>query len=393
MDDNKFVTSFITDFDVSSEKPFPIMGHITWIGIVEDIFDPWKLHRVRVRVIGFYNSDRVKMPTETLPWATVILPSTGANSTSRLQLGDWVTGFFLDGLEGQRPTVLGKYDGVYSQNPDLITNRLLDPNYGNSLLKNTSYAVNQLTPEQQKMLRSYPKPALGTFKQIYDRPTSPLLSQGIVEGTAVGVANKKRAHVCDISGAMKTAAAVARAAFGILMQGIRAAVRAVLTVLGFNPESESGRFLQLALLIIRGIKYAQAFIAEINDYAQIFIFYARQVRAMIDWILNLPKALAAMLAGCLNELLNAVSVGFSALIGGSVGGELQKSLEAVNVIVESGKKLINDTTKLLTVPGQVVDALATPTTAADQAKTINSILTFTSSFSTSNNSLSSISRP
>jgi hypothetical protein len=167
----------------------------------------------------------------------------------------------------------------------------------------------------------------------------------------------------------------------------------VLTALGFNPESESGRFLQLALLIIRGIKYAQAFIDEINDYAQVFIVYAKQVRAMIDWILNLPKALAAMLAGCLNELLNAVSVGFSSLVGGSIGVDLQQSLKVVNDIVDSGKKLINDTTKLLTVPGQVVDALARPSTSETQNAALNTVLTFTSSFSTSNNSLSSISRP
>jgi hypothetical protein len=391
MDDNTFVTRFVTDFEVNSQNQ--IIGFILWVGVVEDIFDPLKLGRVRVRAIGFHNPDRVKMPTETLPWATVIKSPTGADSNSRLGMGDWVTGYFLDGLEGQRPTVLGKYDGVYSRDPNLISNRLLDPNYGNSIFKNTTYAVNQLTPEQKKMLRSYPKPALGTLKQIEDRPTVPLLSQGIVEGTAVGVANKNRAHVCDISGAMKTAAAAARIAFGVLMKAIRAAVRAVLTALGFNPESESGRFLQLALLIIRGIKYAQAFIDEINDYAQVFIFYAKQVRAMIDWILSLPKALAAMLAGCLNELLNAISVGFSSLVGDSVGVDLQQSLKVVNDIVDSGKKLINDTTKLLTVPGQVVDALARPSTPETQNAALNTILTFTSSFSTSNTSTSNAQRP
>ena len=383
----------ITDWEVTPLPHSQIIGFVLWVGIVEDIFDPLKLGRVRVRAIGFHNPDRVKMPTATLPWATVIKSPTGSVGTSRLEIGDWVTGYFLDGLEGQRPTILGKYDGVYSQNPNLISKELLDPNYGNSIFKNTRYADTQLTPEQEKMLRSYPKPALGTLKQIQDRPTVPLLSQGIVEGTAVGVANKNRVHVCDISGAMKTAAAAARIAFGVLMKAIRAAVRAVLTALGFNPESESGRFLQLALLIIRGIKYAQAFIDEISDYAQVFIFYAKQVRAMIDWILSLPKALAAMLAGCLNELLNAISVGFSSLVGGSVGVDLQQSLKVVNDIVDSGKKLINDTTKLLTVPGQVVDALARPSTPETQNAAINTILTFTSSFSTSNTSLSSISRP
>ena len=390
MDDNTFIKILRPEFEVNSQNQF--VGFVLWVGIVEDIFDPSKLGRVRVRAIGFHNPDRIKMPTASLPWAPVIKSPTGADSNSRLGMGDWVTGYFLDGLEGQRPTVLGKYDGVYSRDPNLISNILLDPNYGNSIIQNTDYAQSQLTDEQKKMLRSYPKPALGTLKQIRDRPTVPLLSQGIVGGTAVGNANKNRAHVCDISGGMKTAAAYARIAFGALMQVIRAAVRGVLTALGFNPESESGRFLQLALVIIRGIKYAQAFIDEISDYAQVFIFYAKQVRAMIDWILSLPKALAGMLAECLNELLNAITSAFPTLIGGP-GGDLTQSLKAVNDIVEFGTKLVNDTTKLLTVPGQVVEALATPSTPTTRDQAFNTILTFTSSFSTSNTSTRNAQRP
>jgi hypothetical protein len=376
-------------------------GYVVWHGVVEDIFDPRKLGRVRVRIIGWHSLDRGKMPTNTLPWAQVVKATTGSSQSSNLQLNDWVTGYFLDGFDGQRPSILGKYDGITHEKAEDLS-RIIPPNERDFIIPGSlsgtgldiggGYGV-ELTAAQLEMLRHYPKPALNIVLQPGNAPSNPPLSHGTVAGTAVGVANKNRVHVCDISGAMKTAAAVARAAFGILMKGIRAAVRAVLTALGFNPESESGRFLQLALVIIRGIKYAQAFIAEINDYAQIFIFYAKKVRAMIDWILSLPKSLAAMLAGCLNELLNAVSVGFSALIGGSVGGELQKSLEAVNVIVESGKKLIDDTTKLLTVPGQIVEALATPASPEAQAAARNTILSFTSGFSTTSDSTSNVQRP
>lgn len=379
-----------------------IAGFVIWHGIIEDIADPLLLGRVKARAIGFHNSDRAKMPTAALPWAQPLIPSSGANSTSRLGIGEWVTGYFLDGFDAQRPIILGKLGGINPKDVNELDRPLLaepvvvsssaddflrEAFAGRDPLKldRSRFAEERLTPEQKKLLQFQPKPALGVFFKRRDRPDTPALAQELVNGTPVGIANKNRVHVCDISGAMRTAAAVARAAFGILMKGIRAAVRAVLTALGFNPESESGRFLQLALVIIRGIKYAQAFIAEINDYAQIFIFYAKQVRAMIDWILSLPKSLAAMLAGCLNELLNAVSVGFSALIGGSVGGELEKSLEAVNVIVESGKKLIDDTTKLLTVPGQIVEALATPASPEAQAAARNTILSFTSGFSTTSN--------
>lgn len=383
----------ITDWEVTSPPQSQIIGFVLWVGIVEDIFDPLKLGRVRVRAIGFHNPDRVKMPTATLPWATVIKSPTGSVGTSRLEIGDWVTGYFLDGLEGQRPTILGKYDGVYSQNPNLISKELLDPNYGNSIFKNTSYMAGQLTPEQEKMLRFYPKPALGTLKQIQDRPTVPLLSQGIVEGTAVGKANKNRVHVCDISAEMKKAAAYTRVAFGVLMQGIRKAVKAVLALLGIKPDSESTRFIELARKIKRAIEFAQRFVKTINDYATIVVYYAKQVRAMIDWILSLPKALAAMLAGCLNELLSSAAAGFSALVAGSVGLDLGNSIKEITEIVDSSKKLINDTTNLLTIPGRVVDALATPSTPETQNQAINTLLTFTNSFSSSNNSISNISRP
>ena len=113
---------------------------------------------------------------------------------------------------------------------------------------------------------------------------------------------------------------------------------------------------------------------------------------MIDWILSLPKALAGMLAECLNELLNAITSAFPTLIGGP-GGDLTQSLKAVNDIVEFGTKLVNDTTKLLTVPGQVVEALATPSTPTTRDQAFNTILTFTSSFSTSNTSTRNAQRP
>ena len=99
-------------------------GFHWWIGEVEDHMDPAQLGRVRVRIIGWYTGNRTKddgsdsylqtLPTEMLPWATVLLPTDkpqtkNGGTTTELQPGSEVLGFFLDGEEAQLPCVLGAF--------------------------------------------------------------------------------------------------------------------------------------------------------------------------------------------------------------------------------------------------------------------------------------------
>ena len=80
-------------------------------GEVEDVQDPKKMNRVRVRCHGYYgNADEVA--TTDLPWATVMMPSTSQSSkgfgrTHELEVGSWVIGFFRDGSSAQDPLVMG----------------------------------------------------------------------------------------------------------------------------------------------------------------------------------------------------------------------------------------------------------------------------------------------
>ena len=105
-------------------------GFHWWIGEVEDHMDPAQLGRVRVRIIGWYTGNRTKddgsdsylqtLPTEMLPWATVLLPTDkpqtkNGGTTTELQPGAEVLGFFLDGEDAQQPVIMGlfpKYDNV-----------------------------------------------------------------------------------------------------------------------------------------------------------------------------------------------------------------------------------------------------------------------------------------
>ena len=97
----------------------------TWFtGIVEDITDPRNLNRVKVRCLGYHTTDAGELPTEKLPWATVMMPVTSASVKENggnhhleavvkdkkgniTEAGSWVVGFFRDGPSAQDPMVMG----------------------------------------------------------------------------------------------------------------------------------------------------------------------------------------------------------------------------------------------------------------------------------------------
>lgn len=97
-------------------------GFVWWIGIVEDVEDPLLLGRAKVRIFGYHpkyvNQSSTTgdvnnlLPTADLPWATVVMPPNLPNFYGRLRLGEWVLGFFLDGVEAQEPAILGYIPGI-----------------------------------------------------------------------------------------------------------------------------------------------------------------------------------------------------------------------------------------------------------------------------------------
>lgn len=85
-------------------------------GVVEDVNDPEKTGRVRVRCYGFHSENKSNIATEHLPWATVAMPvtsssSSGLGSSHGLLAGASVIGFFRDGDECQDPVVMFTYNG------------------------------------------------------------------------------------------------------------------------------------------------------------------------------------------------------------------------------------------------------------------------------------------
>ena len=102
-------------------------GFTWWIGEVEDKNDPQQLGRVRVRIVGWYTGGPSNeaylstVKTEDLPWAAVLLPTDqpgikNTGTTTELEVGAQVMGFFLDGEEAQLPVVMGSFRGLRNSN-------------------------------------------------------------------------------------------------------------------------------------------------------------------------------------------------------------------------------------------------------------------------------------
>jgi len=117
-------------------------GFVWWHGVVEDVNDPEKMGRLRVRVLGWHTDNKTSMgiPTEDLPWATVLMPITTSSMTglgrspTGIIPGSWVIGFFLDGEAAQQPFVLGSYGGT--QKPDTDGVDVPYNDFGKSIKKN-----------------------------------------------------------------------------------------------------------------------------------------------------------------------------------------------------------------------------------------------------------------
>lgn len=90
-------------------------GFRWFIGIVEDIDDPKKLGRAKVRILNEHD----EVETDNIPWAHVMMPTTsagveGVGETPYLSVGSRIVGFFMDGGEKQMPMIIGSFPTIPS---------------------------------------------------------------------------------------------------------------------------------------------------------------------------------------------------------------------------------------------------------------------------------------
>lgn len=87
---------------------------VPFIAKVEDVDDPRKVGRVRLRVINHHGDD---ISTEQLDWATPIIANSASlegvgTSPTSLEVGSTVVGFYLDGHQRSMPLILGSIAAI-----------------------------------------------------------------------------------------------------------------------------------------------------------------------------------------------------------------------------------------------------------------------------------------
>lgn len=87
-------------------------GCVTAFGVVESRFDPLFLGRLKVRYFAWHTGDKSLIPTEDLPWSTLMVGVDNGRNSVGPKEGDWVFAIFLDGIIAQKPMVLGVVPGI-----------------------------------------------------------------------------------------------------------------------------------------------------------------------------------------------------------------------------------------------------------------------------------------
>jgi hypothetical protein len=324
-------------------------GFVWWTGIVQNSKDPLGTGSVRVRIIGLHPfedetglPDESLVPEEKLPWAQVLLAPNAAMTTSNLREGDWVFGFFQDGEQAQIPVVMGMYPGFQSKQ-------------------------SQIVYEQSERIQTNPPnvPETVVIRKEGEQTTS-RTARGELEGTQIEKSNKELAHVCDVSNSVNKIVGEVKIVIGTVFRAIKEAVRALLVSLAGDPSGEIRKLFEFVKSINTAIKEVLEFYEEeIKPYIDGIIKIARNIRAMIDYILSLPDRLIAFLSECIAQFTASIAAGFSDLTT-SLAADLDLGIDFTEVgkelatLRERSGQIFDAAVNIVSVPAQFANAILTP---------------------------------
>ena len=301
-------------------------GFNWWVGVVEDRMDPLKMGRCRVRIFGHHTDNKKLLPTADLPWAQVILPVNSSQSFAPPKEGEFVTGYFFDGVSAQAPVMTGVIPGLKAA-----------PG-GDAGFKDPR------TPEQ---IKAAPKPPAGVVIETVGQPTVPPIARSVVSNTSQGAAANNRVHNCDICAGLDKDVAVLKSKVMGFVKQLRLATEALFAGYGTNPLVEQAKATVKALK--QKIKLIQKELKAITDEIKAYKAYIDYLKKLIAYINSLPAELQKIFAQCLSEATASLSQALSAqasLVDASAS--LAAAQAAAQAVIDSKSDIASGNTTTVT---------------------------------------------
>lgn len=143
-------------------------------------------------------------------------------------------------------------------------------------------------------------------------PTTAIWSMGIIGNTSIDVTNNKLVHSCDFANDLKKNIGLKKFLKAIA-KWIREGIRSIMRLLGFSdPSGSFSEVINMLKSVAEYINYInEEFIQPIIEFEKYVLAVLVKIRAIIQWILSLPKKFLEMLRDCLGNLLSVLGDIFS----------------------------------------------------------------------------------
>lgn len=312
-------------------------GFYWWVGVVEDNKgDPLGLGRCKVRIFGWHTENLQEMPTEDLPWAQVLLSPSSAMSATSVHEGDYVVGFFQDGMSAQAPVIFGIYNGIETQEPDTskgFSSQVKVSPANENIINGLDLPDSTITANNEILV---PVPPRGVVDRKIGEPNTPRPYRGVIANTMISRSNSNLSHVCgfkfninvNVDLGLGTITAVQRLATA-LQRGIRdgkkgfanvvrAQIAKIISTLrkGLDAIVKAVGSADVTGVVSVSFSAVKEIISQLNSYLSqaadmvynvgLAIGVVQGIQEFINWISTLPQNIKNIFLNCLNNFTRSV---------------------------------------------------------------------------------------
>ena len=317
----------------------------SWIGVVENIDDPLKLGRVKVRIFGYHTEDLIALPTAALPWSTLMTGPNMSGSFNVPEPGAYVSGYFSDGESTQNPYIVSILPGV----------RNLKDNPWNT---NMGFSPQPLFPGKpaEENAPEMPAPIADAAKS--NPTTNSYISRGIVANTGISLTNSALSHVCDFryqfqfdigaAGLTNPITAITNAikngknnaanfiAFLIkkLNDTITKAIKSIVKAIGLDP---SGTVSTIYAKVTATLEDINDFIRDVAEYVEVAatIYYlVKNINDIVTYLQSLPARFLALVQDCITRFLNGAKAFVTQVA--AVPGQIGATIDTLGKSIQAG---------------------------------------------------------